>query len=608
MRSRAQAIQLLFGAVVAALSGTGVALAESNANISSVVGVAIAAALLPPTVNCGICFSYVLIGQYFATDDVIGEEDKLIFYEIAVGSLMLVWINVVLIYVTAVLVFKIKKVDQFQLIRRVDEGAWQNLPRVQRSPAHKNNFRSEDFEKRDRVPLLASALTLASYGTMDLTPTEASRQKEDEADWRIAARDWDGALQCLTKAIFLRPDHGQLYAKKAQVYWELCDVKSAIVNYRKLFAVEPNPPQRIKDQLAALLDLHGYSLLTLGEAPNIALTYLNEATQLNSLEEVYWLHRAIANIEAGCFEKAVQDVGHCICLNSRDVEYFVLRAKLHWRLHMQEKATADIQKAALLQPDHPEVLGHEQRLLKESQAIYEQARTQLMAHQFEDAIQNLSRATEFTPEETKIYLLRASAYRELNEYHMALRDTEKALSCYRHKSEIARTKGLQQNEPPPQDNTHHPEPNLHSAPDASAQYHDIVKQHSLILNDIGIRFLHEKSYQLAVNAMNQAIRGQMDLAEHFREQFSSPQYFINRGDAYRGLSNFQAALADYHHALELFPGDRNIQSRVALVHYQFGVDLFNRALFDKAELEFGNAIQQDPYVPSYYLVHCSTHP
>ncbi|KAG3114388.1 hypothetical protein PI124_g6287 [Phytophthora idaei] len=150
MRERGQAIQLLFGAIVAALSGTGVALAESNANISSVVGVAIAAALLPPTVNCGICFSYVMIGQYFVTDDVIGEEQKLVFYEIAVGSLMLLWINVVLIYVTAVLVFKIKKVDQFQLIRRIDEGAWQNLPRVQRTPAHRD-LRRQDFDSRERV-------------------------------------------------------------------------------------------------------------------------------------------------------------------------------------------------------------------------------------------------------------------------------------------------------------------------------------------------------------------------------------------------------------------------------------------------------------------------
>ncbi|CAH0516772.1 unnamed protein product [Peronospora belbahrii] len=138
MRERGQAIQLLFGAIVAALSGTGVALAESNANISSVVGVAIAAALLPPTVNSGICFSYVMVGQYFVTDNVIGDEQKLVFYEIAVGSLMLLWINVVLIYITAVMVFKIKKVDQFQLIRRIDEGAWQNLPRVQRTPTHRH--------------------------------------------------------------------------------------------------------------------------------------------------------------------------------------------------------------------------------------------------------------------------------------------------------------------------------------------------------------------------------------------------------------------------------------------------------------------------------------
>ncbi|RQM11193.1 hypothetical protein DD237_008005 [Peronospora effusa] len=138
MRQRGQAIQLLFGAIVAALSGTGAALAESNANISSVVGVAIAAALLPPTVNFGICVSYIMFGQYFVTDDVIGEEQTIIFYEIAMGSLMLLWINVILIYVTAVLVFKIKKVDQFQLIRRIDEGAWRNLPRVQRSPAHRD--------------------------------------------------------------------------------------------------------------------------------------------------------------------------------------------------------------------------------------------------------------------------------------------------------------------------------------------------------------------------------------------------------------------------------------------------------------------------------------
>lgn len=379
----------------------------------------------------------------------------------------------------------------------------------------------------------ASSPSKYASTTTDLTPLEASRQRRRRPTCALPPATW--TERCSASP---RPsscvEHAQLYAKRAQVYWELCDVKSAIANYRKLFAVDPDPPQRIKDQLAALLDLHAYSLLSLGESPNIVLGYLHEAIQLNALDEVYWLHRAIANIEAGCFEKAVQDVDHCICLNSRDVEYFVLRAKLHWRLHMQEKATADIHRAAVLQPDHPEVLGHEQRLLKESQAIYEQARTQLMAHQFQEAIQNLSRATEITPEETKLYLLRASAYRELGEYHMALRDTEKALTCHRHKRYIPHNQHQSSHESHHQQPGHVPALRLNQARDTSPQYRDIIKQRSLILNDIGIRFLRQKSYQLAVNAMNQAIRGQMELAELFREQFASPQYFLNRGDAYRG--------------------------------------------------------------------------
>ena len=138
MRANGQTLQLLFGAAIAALSGTAVALAESNANISSVVGTAIAAALLPPTVNCGICLAYAIAGQYFTTgEDAIDDSERMVFYEISVGSILLVWVNVIFIYLFAILVFKIKKVGQFQLIRRVDREAWKNLPKVQRTPTNR---------------------------------------------------------------------------------------------------------------------------------------------------------------------------------------------------------------------------------------------------------------------------------------------------------------------------------------------------------------------------------------------------------------------------------------------------------------------------------------
>ncbi|KAF0718029.1 Aste57867_1945 [Aphanomyces stellatus] len=143
MRSRGQVVSLIFGAIVAALSGAGVALAESNANISSVVGTAIAAALLPPTVNCGICLSYAVIGPLFLPD--YEETKKNVFFEIAVGSALLVWINIIFIYIAAVLVFKFKKVDKFQLIRNVDETQWQNLPKLGKTPRMRPSPPSNQF-------------------------------------------------------------------------------------------------------------------------------------------------------------------------------------------------------------------------------------------------------------------------------------------------------------------------------------------------------------------------------------------------------------------------------------------------------------------------------
>lgn len=380
---------------------------------------------------------------------------------------------------------------------------------------------------------------------MDLTPQEAARAREDEADRHIAEQNYDAALGCLDKAIFLQPANTTLYAKRAQVFYELCDLKSALASYRKLFSIDANPPQRVKDQFAALLNLHGYSLLRMHEPPAIAIAYLSEAIQLNGLEETYWLHRALAHIQANCFDKALKDVDHCICLNARDVEYFVLRAKLHWRLHMHDRANSDIQRAAKLQPDHPEVIEHEQRLRKESQSIYEQACRHAMLREFADVIKCLNKAAEISPDETKFFLLRASAYRELGEHHAALKDVEKALGLHRRKMELQAQKNRHTvSHSRESDSSADPEPPLLPGAlpvvDRSKEYKEIAIQRNLILTDIALLFLCGKAFQLALNAFNQAIRGESELAELFLERYESPSQFINRGDAYRGLNNFQA--------------------------------------------------------------------
>ncbi|DBA02360.1 TPA: hypothetical protein N0F65_007179 [Lagenidium giganteum] len=437
----------------------------------------------------------------------------------------------------------------------------------------------------------------------DLTnPAAAANSKEEEADACLARQDLEGALHCLDKAIFLTPENTLLYAKRAEVYWELCDLHSAMANYRKLLSLDANPPQRIKDHFAAILNVHGYSLLLLNETPSIAIVYLSEAIRLNGLDETYWLHRALAYIQANAYEKALKDIDHCICLNGKDVEYFVLRAKLHWRLHMHEKATSDIQRAAMLMPTHPEVVEHEQRLLRESQAHYDQACRHLMLREFAEAIKSLTSAAEISPDETKVYVLRASAYRELGDFHVALKDIERATSCHKRRLAFKGKKASWYQSmaaatavTTPTSTTGVPEK------DQTKEYREIAIQRNLILNEIARKFLNDRAFHLALNALNQVIRGELELAELFHEQFINPQYYVSRGDAYRGLRNFQAALADYHHALELVPNNHDICARVALIHYQFGVDLFNSASFEAAELEFQKAIEQDSTVPMYVV-------
>jgi tetratricopeptide (TPR) repeat protein len=59
-------------------------------------------------------------------------------------------------------------------------------------------------------------------------------------------------------------------------------------------------------------------------------------------------------------------------------------------------------------------------------------------------------------------------------------------------------------------------------------------------------------------------------------------------------------MADYHRALEILPESHEIRARISHVHYSFGIELFNRAQFDKAELEFTRAIEFDDSVAAYY--------
>lgn len=63
MQSRGEEISLIVGLAFAIPSGAGVALSVTGGGGNSLVGVAIAASLLPPVVNTGICLAYAAVAK-----------------------------------------------------------------------------------------------------------------------------------------------------------------------------------------------------------------------------------------------------------------------------------------------------------------------------------------------------------------------------------------------------------------------------------------------------------------------------------------------------------------------------------------------------------------
>ncbi len=110
------------GMAVAAASGAGVALAVTRGEIGSLVGVAIAASLMPPAVNAGINLIYAMIGPLVFP----GFVNPLLHYGVAGVSLLLVFVNILFINLVAMGVFKLKQVAPI----KNKSIFWHDLPQL----------------------------------------------------------------------------------------------------------------------------------------------------------------------------------------------------------------------------------------------------------------------------------------------------------------------------------------------------------------------------------------------------------------------------------------------------------------------------------------------
>ena len=107
MASRGHEPGLASGAFIAAVSGVGVALSVLGEYLSTVIGVAISASLLPPAVNCGMLMALTLYGEIGPHRMNINSGDTL---KQAGISFLLTIINIIIIIIVARFMFLIKNV------------------------------------------------------------------------------------------------------------------------------------------------------------------------------------------------------------------------------------------------------------------------------------------------------------------------------------------------------------------------------------------------------------------------------------------------------------------------------------------------------------------
>ena len=144
MAGRGTMANFLVGLPIAFFSGLGVAVSLLDDQAASLVGVAISASLLPPAVNAGLLW----VAQAYTQDDEID------YYQYGLVSLALTVANIVLIWISAVLMFKMKEVlpikkkifwDDLGIARKIYQGKalMQAIPMAP-------EIADEAFEKEER--------------------------------------------------------------------------------------------------------------------------------------------------------------------------------------------------------------------------------------------------------------------------------------------------------------------------------------------------------------------------------------------------------------------------------------------------------------------------
>ncbi|XP_047534714.1 uncharacterized protein LOC125069310 isoform X3 [Vanessa atalanta] len=168
MKSRGNVRSLWMGVLWALTSGTGVALALLQGSAGPLIGIAISASLLPPVVNCGLFWALACIwllypgvkiphikGEpYYGNSSYVPLYHEYMPIEFAVNGIVsccLTIVNVICIFITAIIFLKIKEVAAPYTSTPDLRRFWEKDIKVAREANRANLYKAEDDERTELV-------------------------------------------------------------------------------------------------------------------------------------------------------------------------------------------------------------------------------------------------------------------------------------------------------------------------------------------------------------------------------------------------------------------------------------------------------------------------
>ena len=435
------------------------------------------------------------------------------------------------------------------------------------------------------------------------------------------------AVAIIRKGITLSPHEHKFYSAAADAYETLLDTSSACAYLRYAIHVVSGGAE-VRHRLASILSDRARNWLLAGDH-SAAIYCLEEATKLKPVDSTLWMLLAIAFVHVGTQEfltNAILALDHALALKPSCHESYILRGKCNWGLGKRDAGIHDFEKAAHLAPNHPEVVTFDQMMFRKANVLYQSAVRQMKDGHFFEAAEILSQAIYVTPKDTKLLVLRATAFRLVKKFDSAIADLDLASKEYF------------------QAHTNYQDPDNHVGQSNADQEYallfamknvpirirepfQVTRQRVLVYNEMALDLIQCKGqYVDALNFLNKAINLEyqllhgdtMAIPSHKQQRMTQhsarsavttrenrrllTRLLINRGDCYRALNKVEQALADFHEALGYDPSDWDTKTRLSLIHYIVGVNLLNKSCYEEAEIEISVALGFNDKIAAYFVV------